>query len=313
MKNRRFPYGYEMRCGQIIICAAEAESVKRIFDDYLAGANLKNIAETLTKRQVEYLPGECGWNKSRIKRIIEDKRYIGDDTYPAIVDRDIFRKANAEKDGRRTYTTPTITAENKQLVGIVLCGECGGRLLHRTDSKKKNSETWYCHSDHCKCSIPMSVAELEKDVTAILNLLIADPALAEHNEPEMTAELSLEIHRMENEIERQIEALDFDKTELQNMILRCAAKKYNEHKSARHITDRLKADFEKSGPLSNFNMEFLDRTVSAVIIDKNKTVGLKLKNKKIIGKELQSNDDTSHSESSQSNPPEAGILRRESN
>lgn len=36
---------------------------------------------------------------------------------------------------------------------------------------------------------------------------------------------------------------------------------------ARHITDRLKADFEKSSPLSTFSMELFEKTVSALIIN----------------------------------------------
>lgn len=31
MKNRRFPYGYEMRDGEIVICQTEAEIVRTIF------------------------------------------------------------------------------------------------------------------------------------------------------------------------------------------------------------------------------------------------------------------------------------------
>lgn len=30
MKNRRFPYGYEMRDGEIVICQTEAEIVRTI-------------------------------------------------------------------------------------------------------------------------------------------------------------------------------------------------------------------------------------------------------------------------------------------
>ena len=78
MKNRRFPYGYEMRDGEIVICQTEAEIVRTIFRDYVDGKGLKDIAEKLTALKVEYLPGESNWNKSRIKRMIEDKRYLGD-------------------------------------------------------------------------------------------------------------------------------------------------------------------------------------------------------------------------------------------
>lgn len=290
MKNRRFPYGYEMQNGLIVICLKEADTVKQIFSQYLNGKNLKNIAERLTENQIEFLPGEYGWNKSRIKRMIEDERYIGDNTYPDIIDKDIFQKANFEKNSRRTNISPVVTAEKKLLTHKVICADCRRRLFHNTDSRLKNSEKWFCKNEDCKFSVYMAIAELEYMVTKILNLLISKPSLAEYKETDIQAEPSLEIIRMENEIERQLESIDFDKNEIQNMILQCATKKYDEYKGVRHITDRLKADFEQSSPLSAFNTRLFDRTVSAITIDKDKKVCLKLKNNKIIRKELPLND-----------------------
>lgn len=282
MKNRRFPYGYEMQNGVIIISAKEADTVKQIFREYLNGDNLKIIAERLTEKQVEFLPGEYGWNKNRIKRMIEDKRYIGDNSYPAIVDEDVFKRANAEKNNRRTNAEPIITTEKKILVHKVQCANCENKLFHNTNSKLKNSELWYCKNKDCKFSVYMTVAELEHEITEILNLLISTPKFTEYEETDIQTEPSLEIIRMENEIERQLESIDFDKNEIQNMILQCATKKYDAYKGVRHITDRLKADFEQSSLLSAFNAELFDRTVTAITIDKDKKVCLKLKNNKII-------------------------------
>ncbi len=290
MKNRRFPYGYEMQNGVIVIHLKEANIVKQIFNQYLNGENLKNIAERLTENQIEFLPGEYYWNKSRIKRMIEDKRYIGGDNYPAIIDKDTFQRANVEKNNRIRNINPVITAEKKLLTNKVICSNCRRRLFHNTDSRLKNSEKWFCKNEDCKFSVHMTVAELEHEITEILNLLISQPKLVEYEETDTSAEASIEIIRMENEIERQLESIDFNKNEIQNMILQCAAKKYDAYKGVRHITDRLKADFEKSSPLSAFNAELFDRTVSAITIDKDKKVCLKLKNNKIIRKEMTLND-----------------------
>lgn len=290
MKNRRFPYGYEMQNGVIVICLKEADTVKQIFSQYLNGENLKNIAERLTENQIEFLPGEYNWNKSRIKRMIEDKRYIGGDNYPAIIDEDTFKKANAEKDHRKRNINPVITAEKKLLTNKVICSNCGRRLFHNTDSRLKNSEKWFCKNEDCQFSVYMTVAELEQRITEVLNLLISNYNFTEYEETDISAEPSLEICKMENEIERLLESIDFDKTEIQNMILQCAAKKYDEYKSVQHITERLKADFEKSSLLSAFNMELFDRTVFAVIINNDKKVSLKLKNNKIVSREMLNDD-----------------------
>lgn len=311
MKNRRFPYGYEMENGQIIICNTEAETVKYIFSEYIKGSNLNKISEFLTNRKTEYLPGKYTWNKSRVKRIIEDSRYLGDDTYSAIIDSDTFRKANNEKSNRRTNMTPVVCAENKPLVRSVICGKCGEKLFHVTDNTQKHHEKWYCKSKSCKYGIPMTISELEKEITSIFNRLIANPTLAEHTDSEISAEPSLEITKMGNEIERKLEALDFNKIELQDLILQCASKKYDDYKSVRHITDRLKADFEQSSPLSSYSAELFDSTVATVILNSNKAVNLKLKNNTIIGKEPQSYDkpSTDRNQNDQSDTAETRIFR----
>lgn len=160
-----------------------------------------------------------------------------------------------------------------------------------------------------RIGIPLTISALEEKIISILNILINNPEFAENTEPEIHDGMSLEIQRMENEIARQLESLDFDKDKLQSMILQCTAEKYNENKSARHITDRLKADFEKSSLLSDFSMELFERTVSAVVIYDSRNIRLKLKNGKITGKEIQNDEWTADTQSSQSDSAETGVFR----
>ena len=293
MKNRRIPYGYEMKNGSIVICESESVIVKQIFADYIGGANYKSISDSLINRKVEYLPGETGWNKSRIKRMIEDKRYYGDNNYPAIFSEDTYIKANKIKEDRRTNTQYVTCAENKLLVSMIRCAECGGKLKHITDNTQKHSETWYCKTDNCKISIHLSISEVEQKVMELLNTVIIDPVLADRKDTALEATKSTEIRCMENDIERMIQSLDCENNQVQNLILKCASKKYDENNSNKHITDRLKAEFEKSNPLSTFSTDFLERTVKTVLLGKNNTISLVLKNGNIIGKELNDDTDTS--------------------
>ena len=65
MKNRKIPFGYEIQKGKIQISSYESEILQQIFRDYIAGKNLKELAELLTEQQVEYLPGMSAWNKNQ--------------------------------------------------------------------------------------------------------------------------------------------------------------------------------------------------------------------------------------------------------
>lgn len=80
MKIRNLPYGYQYENGIITINQKETEAVKEIFNEYLGGKSLLKIAERLNAEHIEYMPGVYGWNKSRIKRLIEDKRYFDKNT-----------------------------------------------------------------------------------------------------------------------------------------------------------------------------------------------------------------------------------------
>ena len=53
MKKTRFiPYGYTMRNGRTVIEHGEADIIRYIFDEYIKGASLKDLAEELTARKV---------------------------------------------------------------------------------------------------------------------------------------------------------------------------------------------------------------------------------------------------------------------
>lgn len=180
-------------------------------------------------------------------------------------------------------------SENKEVIYTVRCAECGDRLIHRTDNSRKNTESWYCKNKDCKTVVRKTVAVLENEITELLNSVIQNPDLAGKEYISSKNETPIEIKRMKNEIERALGQIDFDKETIQNLILQYASKWYEKEKSQKHITDRLKADFEKSSPLSVFDAEFLSKTVTAVLLTKNGSVSLLLKNGNIIGKEKNKN------------------------
>ena len=71
MNRRTIPFGYKFENGAVVVEDSAADIVKEIFNRYLAGDSMLNISELLNKLHVEYTPGITGWNKARIKRILE--------------------------------------------------------------------------------------------------------------------------------------------------------------------------------------------------------------------------------------------------
>ena len=70
MGNRKQPFGYQMRMGEIVRNEPEAKAVQDIFLQYTLGASLKEIAEQMSKTGPAYDEGKS-WNKNMIARIFE--------------------------------------------------------------------------------------------------------------------------------------------------------------------------------------------------------------------------------------------------
>lgn len=80
------PYGYTIKDGKAAINEEQSEQIKRLYKNYLSGMSLKKAA------------AEAGMEiyHCSAKRLMQNKHYLGDNFYPAIIDKDTFDKASAE-------------------------------------------------------------------------------------------------------------------------------------------------------------------------------------------------------------------------
>ena len=97
--NRKQPFGYRMEFGEYTPHPAEAETVRWIYQTYLAGASYQELVEALQERGIAYDEGKL-WNKNMVARILEDKRYSGTDRYPAILPEEQYRGAQERRRDR---------------------------------------------------------------------------------------------------------------------------------------------------------------------------------------------------------------------
>ena len=74
--NRKRPFGYKMELGEIVLHPAEAETVRWLYDSYLAGASYNALVDKLRERGISY-DGDKPWNKNMAARILADSRYTG--------------------------------------------------------------------------------------------------------------------------------------------------------------------------------------------------------------------------------------------
>ena len=108
LKNRSIPFGYCMVNGKYALNASEADTVRKIFADYIGGKSLKTIAAEM---MIPYIIGKSGWNKNMVCRVLENRKYIGENGYPQIVSESDFRLAAQIKAERKTYRKPATQDE----------------------------------------------------------------------------------------------------------------------------------------------------------------------------------------------------------
>lgn len=291
MKIRNIPYGYQYKNGSIAIQTEGTETVTRIFTEYLNGLSLLKIAEQLNNEHIEYMPGVCGWNKSRIKRIIEDERYLGSNGYPPIIDEDTHKTLMLIKSEKNTQKHIDRKSDIFNLGVPILCPKCGSKMCRRHDSNRKCQDWWLCQNNNCKNIISISDNDLIYGITECLNTVISNPDIIE-TITDVDKEPSLDVRRLENEISMMLDSHSFDKNILRKKMLERVSLKYKDIDSQKYTSKRLKTDFANASPLINFSMDLFSRTVKAITFSDDGAANIILINDQQIGKE-QSDDTNS--------------------
>ena len=98
------PFGYRIESGKAVIDEAAATQIRDLYKNYLSGLSLTNAAK------------EAGLNllHSGAKRMMQNRHYLGDGFYPAIIGQASFDAVSAELNKRSTqlgrndrYIAPT--------------------------------------------------------------------------------------------------------------------------------------------------------------------------------------------------------------
>lgn len=178
MKKTRFiPYGYTIREGRTVIEHTEAEIIREIFDEYIKGASLKDIAENLTQRRIPYTEKTDVWDKARIARIIDNAKYIGDEEYDPIIDEDTYEGAVSMKAARQRNTVQKECEGIALLRNRVKCEDCGSPIVRRICSKRHVKESWTCQNAECGKRLRISDGDLLQKITILMNRIIENSEL----------------------------------------------------------------------------------------------------------------------------------------
>lgn len=281
MKQRKTPFGYIIKNGIVTVDKIEADIVREIAKQYLGGSSLKTIAGGLTLRTIEYMPGKSDWNKSRIRRMIDDTRYIGNNGYPPILTEQEYSAMQAFKSQKNTQKNIDHSDNIFKLNAPVVCANCGGRMQRRIDNRRKTITRWRC--TECKTSVNISDEDMLGGITELLNEVIADPESIQI--PKSDYEESQEIKRLNAEISKELNTVGFDKEAIKQKMLTCVSEKYMSLGTEEVTAQSLKDIFKDTPPLTAYDSDLTDQAVSGIQLKENGTISLVLINGQRIGKE----------------------------
>ena len=226
MGKRKQPFGYKMKLGEIVPQPQEAETVRSIYLQYLAGASFKQLAEQLQTEDVPY-DEDKSWNKNMVARILEDDRYIGEKEFPALIPTEQFHAAQE----RRKEMCPEYkqTPAQKELRKL-----CGG-------------------------TAPDSVA---RKVLKILNQMVDDPQIIKIETSGVPT--TEDIRRLQQELNTLLQTPPVDADTARQKALEVASLKLASVKTEEYESHRLRRIFETHPKMDTLDTALLKQSLHKI-------------------------------------------------
>ena len=163
MINRKILYGYQIERGQLERNECESPTVCRVFTLYLAGASYQGVADTLNQEGIPFSAEAPLWNKHKVKRLLENPRYTGADSYPPIIDAEQFQAVQQRIREKTSSTVRHKSCSVNKIRPYLRCQACGRRLHSRVEGQKL-----YLRCPGCQAHITIELSELLRQVSAQL-------------------------------------------------------------------------------------------------------------------------------------------------
>lgn len=258
MTNRKNLYGYRIENGVLTVCPDEAAVVEQAATLYLAGASYQAIADALNKEGIPFSQEAPLWNKHKMKRLLENPRYTGADSYPPILEKAVFR---AVQEKIRSKTEGYAVKEKRlalRLKDYLRC-PCGGALQRHGGTNLRKDML------HLKCTVCGTLTSiLDNDLLAGVSR-----QMAEHNRPgEKPYVPSSEVIRLTNAINRGLEHPDAPE-DVVALILQGV--------SARYDCCPAPTEYETDYRLSEADLKRFGQAVSHITITGNQDVNVHFK------------------------------------
>lgn len=184
----RAPYGYHLHDNLLEIDREEAEVVRFIFNRYLSGMGIQELAEELENRQIPSRWQNHHWTYAHVQYILSNEKYIGDalvqkkytpdflpfrllrnqgevpqfyieNSHPAIIPREQYEKVQVLMERKKSVQDQP---KEYLLSRRVICDVCGATCKRRVTHSQ--TVTWVCRKHFEKKEKCPTKAVTEKEI-----------------------------------------------------------------------------------------------------------------------------------------------------
>lgn len=168
--------GYKMdkETNTLIVEPSQAETVRYIYDLYMQGLGVEQLAKRLTQEGRKNALGIVKWSRGSVRYVLTNEKYIGNSImnktisvqgkciknkgqekkyflekiHEPIISDELFDAVQKEMHRRGSDKLRDRVNETYPFTGMIVCGSCGKKYIHKINNigKPYQSDIWICHT-----------------------------------------------------------------------------------------------------------------------------------------------------------------------
>lgn len=276
------PIGYKMVEGEIHIDPQKADTVKKIYNEYLDGKSMIALAKELKENGIPNANNKTNWTHNAVGNILNNAKYIGDDLYPTLVSKELFHKVQEKREqktvqlGRKAQLSSM--DKHHALANRIFCGECGEPYRKYVEHCGKPYEKvrWKCKryifKNKVLCrNLFYTENEIRTAVTSAINRLLRRKNLLDKPYRREPLKRDIELKEIESQIVELEEQEQFSSPHLAQFIFKRAELTYKASKIADYPfnTQKIKEILDGIDEITDFNEELTVQIIKKIIIYKD--------------------------------------------
>ena len=279
MNGKITVYGYQFIDGMLQADEEQSRMVQEIFKVYNSGVPVSRLKDHIEGLEI---------NRVRLSDMLSDRRYLGSETFPQIIDQELFEAVQQRKKERLKAIgkeQPYVYHKEQFLLGDKMkCGECGSEYHCY---KHGDKQIWDCSKRIVKGRVHCRNQRIQEDQ---IKELFMQAVTKMKNDPKKIRKImihktkrNIRLQAVEHEIELLKNNSDHNIDELLKLIYKRASLQYEnaDDGGAAYYTQKIEdliQQHKEQSEEKTFDKDLFDAIIEAITIYKDGRVVFTLKN-----------------------------------